>query len=81
MQLTCGGPQTVYHGGLLHTRLRYYDAVVRRPGLPEDVSALVSHLDGDSVTVSLVNGSPMHERRVILQAGAFNEHRFTSMSE
>ena len=81
VQLTCGGPQTVYHGGLLHTRLRYYDAVARRPGLPEDVSALVSHLDGESVTVSLVNASPLHERRVFLQAGAFGEHRFTSMTD
>lgn len=77
IQLTCGGPQIIYHGGLLHVRLRYFDALARRPGLPEDVAALVSALDADSTTVQLVNTSPLHERRLILQAGAFGEHTFT----
>jgi hypothetical protein len=80
LQLTCGGPQIIYHGGLLHVRLRYYDAQARRPGLPENVSALVSALDGDSATVELVNSSPLHERTVIVQAGAFGEHSFTTAS-
>lgn len=77
IQLTCGGPQIIYHGGLLHVRLRYFDALARRPGLPEDVAALVSALDADSTTVQLVNTSPLHERRLVLQAGAFGEHTFT----
>lgn len=81
VQLTCGGPQIIYHGGLLHVRLRYFDAQARRPGLPPDVSALVSHLDANSTTVTLVNTSPIHERRPILQAGAFGEHRFTAATE
>ena len=80
IQLTCGGPQIVYHGGLLHIRLRYYDATTRRPGLPEDVSALVSGLDADSTTVELVNTSPSQARAVVLQAGAFGEHAFTSVT-
>ena len=80
LQLTCGGPQIVYHGGLLHVRVRYYDALARRPGLPEDVAALVSALDADSTTVELVNASPLHTREVILQAGAFGEHRFTTVT-
>ena len=46
LQLTCGGPQIIYHGGLLHTRLRYFDAEQRRPGLPADVGALVDRIDG-----------------------------------
>lgn len=78
VQLTCGGPQIVYHGGLLHVRLRYYDAHARRPGLPQDVAALVSHLDADSATVELVNTSPTHTRAVVLQAGAFGEHEITT---
>ena len=76
VQLTCGGPQIIYHGGLLHVRLRYYDEVERRPGLPRDVAALVSGLDAGSVTVELVNTNPSHSRRLILQAGAFGEHDF-----
>lgn len=77
VQLTCGGPQIIYHGGLLHVRLRYYDADTRRPGLPGDVAALVSALDVDSVTVELVNTNPSQSRSLIVQAGAFGEHEFT----
>ena len=76
LQLTCGGPQTIYHGGLLHVRLRYYDADEARPGLPAEVAALVSQVTATTTTVELVNTSPLHARRVILQAGAFGEHRF-----
>jgi hypothetical protein len=77
VQLTCGGPQIVYHGGLLHTRLRHFDAEARRPGLPPDVAVLVHALDAASVSLALHNTSPLHERRLILQAGAFGEHHFT----
>jgi hypothetical protein len=79
LQLTCGGPQIIYHGGLLHVRLRYFDSQARRPGLPENVSALVSHLDAGSTTVELVNSSPLHTRTVTVQAGAFGEHAFTTI--
>lgn len=79
VQLTCGGPQIIYHGGLLHTRLRYFDASGRRPGLPEDISALVSALDAESVDVELVNTNPAHDRELIVQAGAFGEHHFKSV--
>lgn len=81
VQLTCGGPQIIYHGGLLHTRLRYFDVQARRPGLPDNVAALVSALDADSATVCLINLNPSHERRLILQAGAFGEHRFTELRD
>jgi hypothetical protein len=79
IQLTCGGPQIIYHGGLLHTRLRYFDAEERRPGLPRDVGALVHALDADGVNVMLSNTSVLHQRRAILQAGAFGEHEFTDV--
>jgi hypothetical protein len=79
VQLTCGGPQIIYHGGLLHIRLRYFDAEAKRPGLPQNVAALVSGLDGDSTTVQLINLSPLHQRRLIVQAGAFGEHSFTEV--
>jgi hypothetical protein len=60
-------------------RLRYFDALERRPGLPADVAALVSALDAESTTVELINTNPSHERRLIIQAGAFGEHNFTSV--
>lgn len=81
LQLACGGPQIIYHGGLLHVRLRYFDADARRPGLPPDVAALVTALDADSATVTLVNTNPLRHRRLILQAGAFGEHEFTEAAE
>jgi hypothetical protein len=80
LQLACGGPQVVYHGGLLHVRLRYFDAAAGRPGLPPDVAALVSQLDAESTTVQLVNLHSLHERRTIIQAGAFGEHNFTEVT-
>jgi len=81
LQLTCGGPQIIYHGGLLHVRLRYFDADARRPGLPPDVGALVDSLDADSLTVTLVNTHPLHGRRLVAQAGAFGEHTFTTATD
>jgi hypothetical protein len=81
IQLTCGGPQIIYHGGLLHVRLRYFDADARRPGLPPDVGGLVHALDAATTTLTLANTSPLHERRVVLQAGAFGEHEFTEVTQ
>jgi hypothetical protein len=74
VQLTLGGPQHVYNGGLLHARVRYFDALRQRPGLPADVAALVSRLEADHTTLTLVNLSPQAERQVLLQAGVFGEH-------
>ena len=62
----------------LHARLRYFDPVSRRSGLPEDVAALVEKISGDSVTVSLVNLNQVEARDVIVQAGAYGEHQFTT---
>jgi hypothetical protein len=81
VQLTCGGPQIIYHGGLLHVRVRYYDVDRRRPGLPEDVGALVDEIDDDSATVTLVNTNPLQPRRLVMQAGAFGEHTFTQVTD
>ena len=81
VQLTCGGPQIVYHGGLLHVRLRYYDAELRRPGLPADVAALVRDLGPDYVTVTLVNTSLLAERRLMIQGGAYGEHALVSATD
>ncbi len=75
LQLTCGGPQVIYHGGLLHTKLRYFDLQSRRPGLPPDVGALVTAINGDKVRVSLYNLHPGQQHSVVIQGGALGEHR------
>ncbi len=62
----------------LHTRLRYFDPERKRPGMPEDVAALVENLTADSVTVVLVNLNATSARSVIVQAGGYREHQFVS---
>jgi hypothetical protein len=76
IQLTLGAPQPIYNGGLLHCRLRYFDAQHHRPGLPEDVGALVEKLEAARTVVRLVNLNPNEGRELIIQAGGFGEHRF-----
>ena len=77
IQLTLGGPQVIYHGGLLHVRMRHWDVEARRPGLPPDVAVLVHRVDADSINATFVNISPLAARYLIVQAGAFGEHRWT----
>ena len=76
IQLTLGAPQPIYNGGLLHARVCYFDAVQKRPGLPEDVGALVTELTADRTVLRLVNLNPVEDRELVIQAGAFGEHRF-----
>ena len=78
-QVTMGSPQPIYNGGLLRATVRYYDMDLGRPGLPEDVSALVDNLEADRVGIQLVNLNRTNPRNVIVQAGAFGEHRFTQV--
>jgi hypothetical protein len=76
IQLTLGAPQLLYNGGLLMASLRYFDPARRRPGLPEDVAALVETVESSRTVVRLVNLSPFAARDVLIQAGTFGEHRF-----
>jgi hypothetical protein len=80
VQTTMGTPQTIYNGGLLRATLRYFDADKKQPGLPKDIAALVEGLEENRAVVQLVNLSITESRRVILQAGAFGEHAFSSVS-
>ena len=69
------------HGPLpLNVQVRHFDPVNRRPGLPEDVGALVEHFDAGSVTLTLVNANPLHERTVTVQMGAYGEHTATEVT-
>jgi hypothetical protein len=77
-QLTLGGPMHVYHGGLQFARFRYFEVASERPGLPEDVAALVETLTANDATVTLVNTSLVNARELVIQAGVFGEHEFTT---
>lgn len=78
VQLTLGAPQVVYYGGMLLTRVRYFDAQRKRPGLPPDVAALVEKLEPERTVLTLVNLNPFETRDVIIQAGGLGEHHFVS---
>ena len=67
-------------GSLLHCRLRYFDSVRRRAGIPDDVAALVDGMTGDRVTVTLVNVNQTEPSLVTVQAGAYGEHEVISVS-
>lgn len=74
VQTMLGCPMPIYHGGLLHSPVRYFDADAGRPGLPPGVGALVEGGEGGSVRLQLVNSDPVHARCLLIQGGAFGEH-------
>ncbi|WP_347302576.1 hypothetical protein V5740_11285 [Croceibacterium sp. TMG7-5b_MA50] len=72
--------QSPPQGGVtLHCRLRYFDPVRRRAGLPPDCAALVHTMRDDAVEVTLVNLAD-EPRNVIVQGGAYAEHRLESVA-
>lgn len=79
-ELMLGGIDSSKRNSVLHCRVRYFDPVARRAGVPEDVAALVEKMTADSVTLTLVNVSQVESRDVIVQAGAYAEHQFTNVS-
>jgi hypothetical protein len=80
VQLTMGGPMPIYNGGLLVVSVRYFDVGRQRPGLPEDVAALISSITEEGIELTLVNLHPMEDHSLLIQSGAFTEHRFTTVT-
>jgi hypothetical protein len=80
VQLTLGAPQPLYNGGLLVAPLRYFDGQGGRPGMPQDVAALVTQVSAGQIIVHLVNVSTTQARSIVLQAGSFAEHRFDAVA-
>jgi hypothetical protein len=58
-----------------HCRLRYFDPLRGRAGIPHDTAALVEEMTADHVTVTLVNISQTTPRRIVVQTGGYAEHR------
>ncbi len=80
INLMLGGLYPGHVGGPLHCRVRYFDPEKRRPGLPDDVAALVDRLTDKETALTLVNLSPVDSRTVIVQGGAYGEHRFVDVT-
>ena len=53
--------------------------IARRAGLPEDVAVLVSQLADTRTTVTLINLNQSQRRTVVIQGGAYGEHRLLSV--
>lgn len=77
VQLMLGGLPPARNASPLFARLRYFDPVNHRPGLPKDVAALVEKMSSGELQLNLVNINPLEERTVTLQAGAYGEHQVT----
>jgi hypothetical protein len=80
IHLTLGGPNPGHRGSPLHCRVRYFDPIARRAGLPEDVAALVETLTAEETVLTLVNVNQSDPRTVLIQGGAYGEHRIESVS-
>ena len=80
LQLMMGGMHPGHCGSVLHARLRYFDPVKRRAGMPDGISALVEKMTNDSVTVLLVNTNQLTSRELIVQAGSYAEHTFRDVT-
>jgi hypothetical protein len=78
-QLVLGGLLPGRTGSILHCRVRPFDPQAHRAGLPEDVAALVESLSADETTLVLVNVNQSEPRTVVVQAGGYAEHHFTSV--
>jgi hypothetical protein len=78
MQLMWGALPTGIDGGLVHARLRYFDPLRKRAGMPEDVAALVTELTDTRTVVTLVNTGTT-PRSVVVQGGAYGEHQIDSV--
>jgi len=79
-QLLFGAPMHISHGGLQHGKVRYFDGDRQRPGLPDQVSAMVDLVTAESLNVQVANLSKSHSKNLILQAGTFGEHQFTEVT-
>lgn len=78
-QLMNGANEPGGSGSLVHARLRYFDPVRRRAGVPEEVAALVDSFDDAHVSVTLVNLSQTGDREVLVQTGMYGEHTATEV--
>ena len=78
-QIMLGGLPTNHDGYPLHCRVRYFDPESGRPGLPENVAALVHTFTAEEVVLSLVNMDQVKSATVLVQSGAYGEHQISKV--
>ena len=80
IRLTVGGLPLRVQGEMLYSQVRYFDGERRRAGLPPDVAALVTHIEKDLIELEVVNLNALELRQLVIQGGAYGEHRFESVT-
>jgi hypothetical protein len=75
IHLMLGGLPTGINAFPLQARVRYFDPVQRRAGIPEDVAALVETMTADETVINLVNLNQSEPRSVVIQGGGYGEHQ------
>ncbi|GAB5558972.1 MAG: hypothetical protein SynsKO_06190 [Synoicihabitans sp.] len=78
-RFSIGGIPIDTRGEMLHSQVRYFDAQKRRAGLPPDVAALVKRIEPEWIEVEVVNLDVIEPRSLIVQGGAYGEHRITKV--
>jgi hypothetical protein len=73
------GADWLYHGCLIHSRLRWFDVEKKCPGVPKDVAVLVERIGHESVEFTVVNTGDAPQKALV-QAGAYGEHQFTDVT-
>jgi hypothetical protein len=63
----------------MHTRVRYFDPENNRAGLPPDMAALVTGMEGGTTRVKLVNTNQLEAKSIVVQTGAYGEHECLSV--
>ncbi|MGE0607204.1 MAG: hypothetical protein AB7O62_08940, partial [Pirellulales bacterium] len=81
LQLMTGGLFLRNQGNVQHSRVRYFDPVARRAGIPPDVAALVEQMTDETTLLTLVNVSQTEPRELIVQTGSYGEHHCTSVAQ
>ena len=80
VRLTVGGLPVHRRGEMLHSYVRYFDPDRREPGLPQGVAVLVTGIGKDSAQIEVVNTNLFEKRRMVVQGGAYGEHRITTVA-
>jgi hypothetical protein len=79
VRFSIGGLPIRRQGEMLHSQVRYFDGDRRCSGLPPDVAALVTRIEQDWIEIEVINLNAFEPRQLIVQGGAYGEHRFLSV--
>ena len=78
-RFSIGGIPIDTKGEMLHSQVRYFDGERKCSGLPKDVAALVTRIEPDWIEVEIVNLNQVESRSLVVQGGAYGEHRIQSV--